>query len=266
MVREPVEDEPELPDVQVTKIGDHVLYCKSSEDMSDIAGNSIDAIITSPPYWINSGGGLPQFGDDKPSSYEQVLDLLRNVSGECLRILKPGGVFIWSMGTVLKNGKHYPLAFELMSEWVNSGFVFRDYLFAVWRESADRRAAHFLSTRRPDRYYPTIMHDIVWILTKDGAEWKRDSTPVPEGMDVPKTVMWPTPFRKTKEHGGQFDEKFANMILTLYTKPGDTVLDPFAGVGILGEAAARLGRRFIGIDNEPNYIKLATERLTRAVS
>jgi site-specific DNA-methyltransferase (adenine-specific) len=46
-----------------------------------------------------------------------------------------------------------------------------------------------------------------------------------------------------------------------FTSPGETILDPFAGSGTTGVAALRLGRRFIGIEKDPTYFRLACDRL-----
>lgn len=51
-------------------------------------------------------------------------------------------------------------------------------------------------------------------------------------------------------------------LVELFTDPGDVILDPFCGSGTTGVAAVRLGRRFIGIEREERYHKLATERLS----
>jgi hypothetical protein len=50
-------------------------------------------------------------------------------------------------------------------------------------------------------------------------------------------------------------------LVDLFTNPGDLVLDPFMGSGTTGVAAFRLGRRFIGIERDPDYFALAVERL-----
>jgi DNA modification methylase len=53
-------------------------------------------------------------------------------------------------------------------------------------------------------------------------------------------------------------------LLKLHTNPGATILDPFCGSGTTGVAAVQLGRRFIGVEIDPGYAKIATERIDRA--
>jgi modification methylase len=64
-----------------------------------------------------------------------------------------------------------------------------------------------------------------------------------------------------KAHPTQKPEALLYRILLACTKPGDVVLDPFFGTGTTGAVARRLGRRWIGIEREPAYVKVASERI-----
>jgi modification methylase len=65
----------------------------------------------------------------------------------------------------------------------------------------------------------------------------------------------------SKAHPTQQPEALLYRILLACTKPGDVVLDPFFGTGTTGAVARRLGRRWIGIEREPVYVKVARERI-----
>jgi modification methylase len=65
----------------------------------------------------------------------------------------------------------------------------------------------------------------------------------------------------SKAHPTQKPEALLYRILLACTKPGDIVLDPFFGTGTTGAVARRLGRRWIGIEREPSYVKVARERI-----
>ena len=65
----------------------------------------------------------------------------------------------------------------------------------------------------------------------------------------------------SKAHPTQKPEALLYRILLACTKPGDVVLDPFFGTGTTGAVARRLGRRWIGIEREPEYVKVARERI-----
>jgi DNA modification methylase len=65
-------------------------------------------------------------------------------------------------------------------------------------------------------------------------------------------------------HPTQKPEELMRWCIELYTKLGQTILDPFCGSGTTGVAAVQLGRRFIGVEIDPGYAKIATERIDRA--
>jgi modification methylase len=68
-----------------------------------------------------------------------------------------------------------------------------------------------------------------------------------------------------KLHPTQKPEALLHRVILSSTKPGDVVLDPFFGTGTTGAAARRLGRRYIGIEREADYVKLAAERIAKVI-
>jgi len=68
-----------------------------------------------------------------------------------------------------------------------------------------------------------------------------------------------------KAHPTQKPEALLHRVILASTKPGDIILDPFFGTGTTGAAAKRLGRRYIGIEREAAYAKLARERIARVI-
>jgi modification methylase len=68
-----------------------------------------------------------------------------------------------------------------------------------------------------------------------------------------------------KAHPTQKPEALLHRVILASTKPGDVVLDPFFGTGTTGAAAKRLGRRFIGIEREENYARLAKDRIAKVL-
>ncbi|MDB5475214.1 MAG: ccrM, partial [Phenylobacterium sp.] len=68
-----------------------------------------------------------------------------------------------------------------------------------------------------------------------------------------------------KAHPTQKPEALLHRVILSSTKPGDIVLDPFFGTGTTGAAARRLGRRYIGIEREADYVKLAAERIAKII-
>jgi DNA modification methylase len=82
-----------------------------------------------------------------------------------------------------------------------------------------------------------------------GSEWARASRSVEEYPDVRSG--------KQRAHGASFPQSLAEQQIAIYTKPGDTVLDPFVGVGTTLDACAELGREGIGVDLNEDFLDLA---------
>jgi modification methylase len=68
-----------------------------------------------------------------------------------------------------------------------------------------------------------------------------------------------------KAHSTQKPESLLHRVIVASTKPGDVVLDPFFGSGTTGAVAKRLGRRFIGLERDPDYVRLARKRIAEIV-
>jgi modification methylase len=68
-----------------------------------------------------------------------------------------------------------------------------------------------------------------------------------------------------KAHSTQKPESLLHRVIVSSTKPGDVVLDPFFGSGTTGAVAKRLGRRFIGIERDADYVKVARRRIAEVV-
>lgn len=77
-------------------------------------------------------------------------------------------------------------------------------------------------------------------------------------------TTWTIPSQPFKgSHFATFPPRLAERCILLSTRPGDLVLDPFAGAGTAGLAALRHGRLFVGIELNPDYVKLAIDRIER---
>lgn len=75
-----------------------------------------------------------------------------------------------------------------------------------------------------------------------------------------RDVWTVTPQSYSGAHFATWPEKLVEIMVKAGSRPGDLVLDPFAGSGTTGRVCARLGRRFVGLDLNPEYFKLAAER------
>ena len=79
--------------------------------------------------------------------------------------------------------------------------------------------------------------------------------------------MYPQDVKRSGDHPAPFPQKLPGRLMRLYTYgsvgsfPGEIVLDPFVGTGTTCAVARTMGRRYVGIDINPAYIRLAQERI-----
>jgi len=131
----------------------------------------------------------------------------------------------------------------------------------VWLERAQlQKVVGFGLPEVDDRYH-------IWrvpLLNKGNLiDWNIRAHPKPElvkasriGDDYERTNVWRIKPAHDKRHPAIFPVELAEKVVTYYSFQGDVVLDPFAGIGTVGEAATKLGRRFVLIEQDPKYVAI----------
>ena len=252
----------------------NILYNKSSENMSEVDTESVDLIVTSPPYNIDiKYGNKTQKGkiiESKGSKYKDNLaedeyrNLLKSVFDECKRVLKKDGS-IWI------NIKNRYIDDQIITPfWIQE--YFQDmYLKNVviwnfdWGGSTNKRLA--------PRY------EYVFWFTKSKKDYKfnlddikvpavnyrpdRYKTQLKNPSDVWKIPMVSGNFLERTGHPAQYPEKLIERIVLVSTNKNDVVLDPFMGSGTTAVVAERFDRQYIGYDIEQEYIEMAEQRILR---
>ena len=262
---------------------DAIFYCRSSERMTEIEDDSIALTITSPPYWNAidydihaNGNGSEWYRTRKYNNgfegYEEYLQLLTGIFSEVHRVTKPGGFCAVVIGTVLMNGKHVPVPFDLTARLVSVGWEFHQDI--IWHKTTAgvRRAGSFIQKPYPGYYYPNIMTEYILVFRRPGpkiyrqaAEYREDSKLAIDDLfkkDVANNIwhIAPVPPR-TIAHPCPFPEEIPYRIISMYSYRGDAVLDPFVGSGQTTKVAVALGRNAVGYDTESTYIEYAKERI-----
>ena len=246
------------------------------EDWRDMG--PVQLVVTSPPYWnlkeYPAREGQLGWTDD----YDEFLALLEPVWRNCYEALVPGGRLVVVVGDVClsrrrNGGRHavLPLHASIQEQCRRIGF---DNLAPIiWHKianmkpEASRKGAclgkpyepnsivkndieYILMQRKPGGYRkPTISDRVLSVIPKDLHEtW---FTQVWEGL----------PGASTRKHPAPFPVELAERLVRMFSFVGDTVCDPFMGSGSTLVASAMHGRHGIGIDIEPDYVKLAAQRL-----
>jgi len=256
----------------------HALYLGDARRLDWIPDASVHLVVTSPPYWtLKKYHDHPdQLGDI--ADYEAFHDELDRVWRHCYRALVPGGRLVCVVGDVClarrrNGGRHMvlPLHADIAVRCRRIGF---DCLTPIlWHKIANasyevENGSSFLG--KPYEPNAIVKNDIEYILMlrKHGGyrqpteEQRRRSKLSKEEHARWFRSMWTdVPGAPTRDHPAPFPVELAYRLVRMFSFADDTVLDPFLGTGTTIVAAVRAGRHSIGVEVDPRYLELATDRL-----
>jgi modification methylase len=247
-----------------------VLHGDCLEQLRRLPAGSVDLVFADPPYNLQLDGALLRPNNtlvdgvddawDKFQSFADYDRFSRDWIAECRRVLKPNGA-IWVIGS-------YHNIFRLGVALQDLGFWMQNDV--VWRK------VNPMPNFRGKRF--TNAHEtLIWAGRDRKSRVTFNYDALKAGNDdVQMRSDWLFPIcsgpERLKDDGGrkahptQKPEALLHRILIATTNPGDVVLDPFFGTGTTGAVAERLGRRWIGIERERDYVVAATERIAREES
>ena len=254
----------------------HTLHCGDSRHLDWITDNSAHLVVTSPPYWT-----LKEYPTNNNqlaliSDYKRFHDELDKVWCHCFRVLVPGGRLVCVVGDVClsrrDHGRHMvmPMHADIVVRARELGFDNLTPIFWYKISNAQyevENGSSFLG--KPYEPNAIIKNDIEFILMlrKPGgyrqpteAQRKQSRLSKKEHHDWFQAV-WRLGGCSTREHPAPFPEELAYRLVRMFSFVGDTVLDPFMGLGTTVLAAAQCGRNSIGVDVEPSYVRKAEAKL-----
>jgi len=264
------------------------IICGDVKDiLPQIPSNSVDLIITSPPY-----------ADKRKHVYNTIpaskyVEWFLPVTNELERVLKDTGSFVLNIKEKAEDGERHTYVIELILEMKKQGWRWvEEYIWhkkncypGKWPNrfrDAWERCLHFTKQKKFKMYQEAVMIPIGdWVeerlknlserdrirfesrsksgFGKNISNWlKRDKV-------YPTNVLYLATECSNKNHSATFPVSLPSWFIKLFTEEGDVVLDPFIGSGTTAVACLQLNRKYIGIETKEGYCKLAMERIKNEI-
>lgn len=225
-----------------------------------LPAESVQLVVTSPPY--NVGWDYADGGQSDRLPLAEYKTLLADVMSECHRVLRPGGVLVVNLPPTIRiQGQYraYSVAAWLQIHLLDGPWLMREPVAWVKGKPGEARAKT-TAWGAPTISYLRPCYEVLVIGSKasyriDGQTFNRDDLP----LDVLKDVWHIPPARTRRGQPAPFPDELVRRLVLLYSRPGDVVLDPFAGLGTVGRVARSLGRDAWLIEREPAYLPRLVE-------
>jgi len=262
---------------------DEIIEGDALQELTRFPENSVDLIFTSPPY---ADSRKRTYGGIHP---DQSVGWLAPISFDLYRILKPTGPFVLNIKEKVVDGERHTYVIDLIHRLRSQGWRWTEEY--IWHKrncypgkwpnrfrDAWERCLHFTKSRHFQMNQDAVrvpMGD--WkharLRNLSAIDRQRDESKVQSGFGkkiqnwVGREFAYPTNVLHlatecaNKDHSATFPESLPTWFIKLFTQPGDLVLDPFIGSGTTAMAAAKLQRRYIGIELKPEYCRLVREKI-----
>lgn len=249
-----------------------------------IPDNSLDLVITSPPY-----DGQPKYGNGEKYNRDWYRGFFLDVTGEILKKLKPTGSFVLNYRSKRRGDERGVLQYELVFWLRDQGFLFsEDFVwgkpspppgrFNRYLKDAVEYCFQFAKTSDWQFFPEHCLSPARWDAKdrarrkKHAHNYERVNEPSGQGrrrvqagpdMVRPSTLLSLEPEFSPNPtlHPARFPIALPSFFVKLLTEPGQTVFDPFGGTGTTAVAAEGLGRRWIVTEIDKKYASILPERI-----
>lgn len=255
----------------------HITNGNCAEVLSSIESNSIDLVVTSPPY-----DNLRDYKKDSPWTF----DSFKKIAKQLYRVIKEGGVVVWVVGDSVIKGNKSLTSFKQALYFQQIGFnMFDVIIYEKSGVSPPHKKRYFnafeymfilskglpktinLIEDKPNRWAGASTFGSVTRRERDGSLTLKGKKTI-KAFGV-RTNIWKynngkgfaTKDKIAYEHPAIFPEKLVEDHIISWSNEGDIVLDPFCGSGTVIKVASSLNRQWLGIEISQEYCDIAKKRL-----
>ncbi len=255
----------------------------SREELKKIDDNTVDLIVTSPPY---ADQRKTTYGGIHPDHY---VDWFLPIAEQMFRVLKPTGTFILNIKEKVVDGERSTYVMELILAMRKQGWLWTEEF--IWHKKNSypgkwpnrfrdswERLLQFNKDKRFHMYQEEVMVPMGnWAKARlknlSETDKIRDNSKVGSGFGknisnwlerekaYPSNVLHLATECNNKNHSAAFPEELPEWFIKLFTKEADVVLDPFMGSGTTIVVASRMRRNTIGIDIVPEYVEMVKQQI-----
>ncbi len=262
---------------RIEDIKNTVIEGDSSLILKEFPKESIDLVVTSPPY-----DNLRDYTGESPWTFESF----KRIAKQLYRVMKPGGVVVWVVGDAIDNGGKTLTSYRQALFFQSIGFKMFDVIIYEKDGSGPPHPNRYFNSfeymfvlskgapktinllkDKPNKWANHSTYSEVTRREKDGSLTKKGKKIVNEfGV---RTNIWrysngrgfATQDKIAYQHPAIFPEKLVEDHIIAWSNEGDIVLDPFGGSGTVAKIANQQNRGWILVEISPEYCEIARQRL-----
>lgn len=273
----------------------HEIIIGNSNNMKAIPDGTVNLIVTSPPYpmiemWdemfssqhpairndLESGNGM--------AAFEKMHEVLNAIWQECDRVLADNGFVCINIGdatrTINDNFQLYSNHTQIINKFLSMGYCILPDIH--WRKQSNAPNKFMGSGMFPAGAYVTYEHEYILVFRKGGKRvfkgaekalrqksaffWEERNVWFSDLWDIKGTSQIITAAKASRDRSAAFPFEIPYRLINMYSAEGDTVLDPFAGLGTTTLAAIASNRNSLGVEIDEDITALAIENISGTVS
>lgn len=268
----------------------HTIISANSSKLSMLPDKSVNLVVTSPPYPMIEMWDV-MFSEQNPdikaalengdgmTAFNQMHEVLNAIWTECDRVLDDNGFVCINIGDATRtiNGDFqlYSNHTKIINHFLSMGYsVLPD---VHWRKQSNAPNKFMGSGMYPAGAYVTYEHEYILIFRKGGKRvfkgagkelrqksaffWEERNIWFSDLWEIKGTSQLMGKTKASRDRNASFPFEIPYRLINMYSAEGDTVLDPFAGLGTTNIACMVSNRNSIGVDIDPEIAKLALENM-----